>query len=65
MNNTTVPLKIVSYDVNVERRDDGSILVKSVAELPEYAINLTDKLEYWADKTPDQVLIAQRSVESG
>lgn len=63
MNTKMSPLKIVSHDVNIEHRDDGSMLVKCVADLPEYALKLTDKLEYWAEKTPDQLLIAKRTAD--
>jgi len=56
-----LPISVVTYDVSVETRDDASMLVRSTGELPSYATKLTDKLEYWAAKTPDAVLVAQRT----
>lgn len=61
MNAEYLPVNVVSYDINVEHRSDGSMLVKTFEELPAFAEKLTDKLEYWAEKTPDQVLIAERA----
>ncbi|MFY0677346.1 MAG: feruloyl-CoA synthase [Neptuniibacter sp.] len=61
MNAEYLPVNVVSYDINVEHRSDGSMLVNTIEELPAFAEKLTDKLEFWAEKTPDQVLIAERS----
>ncbi|MBR9867677.1 MAG: feruloyl-CoA synthase [Oceanospirillales bacterium] len=61
MSAETLPVNVVTYDISVDKRDDGSMLVRSTAELPAYATRMTDKLEYWAAETPDKVLVAQRT----
>ena len=61
MNAEFLPVNVVSYDVNVVTKKDGSILVSSIAELPDFAEKITDKLEYWADKNPNRTLIAERT----
>jgi len=47
-------------DVEVERRADGTLLMRSPHPLPAYPVKLTERLEYWAARTPDRVLFAQR-----
>ncbi|WP_417228056.1 feruloyl-CoA synthase [Amphritea sp.] len=61
MNAEVLPVNVVTYDVNVDKRDDGSMLIRSAAELPAYATKMTDKLEHWAEVTPDKVMVAQRT----
>lgn len=61
MKTEVLPVNIVTYDVNVDQRDDGSMLIRSAAELPAYATKMTDRLEYWAAETPDKVMVAQRT----
>lgn len=61
MNAEVLPVNVVTYDVVLDKREDGSMLVHSTGELPPYAAKLTDKLEYWAAETPDRVMVAQRS----
>lgn len=46
-------------------RDDGSILLKSMAPLQPYPNRLTERLLYWADVVPESVFIGRRvSAES-
>lgn len=55
------PVKVGSRDIRVEYRADGCILVRpDVADINEYPRCITDRLEYWAARTPDKVLIARR-----
>lgn len=61
MNAEILPVNVVTYDVRLDTREDGSMLVHSTGALPPYAIKLTDKLEYWAAETPNKVMIAQRT----
>jgi len=61
MNAEILPVNVVTYDISVEKRDDGSMLVRSAAELPAYATKMTDKLEHWAATTPERVMVAQRT----
>ncbi|MCP9755457.1 feruloyl-CoA synthase [Lacihabitans sp. CCS-44] len=40
--------------------DDGSILLKLDQELGDFPEKITEKLIYWAEKTPDKIFIARR-----
>jgi feruloyl-CoA synthase len=42
------------------RRDDGSLLIHSPHQLADYPRNLTERLAWWADATPQRTFIAQR-----
>jgi feruloyl-CoA synthase len=48
-------------DVEVERRGDGAIVLRSPHELPEFPAKLTESLVHWAARAPDRVLFAQRN----
>jgi feruloyl-CoA synthase len=45
---------------DLERREDGSLLLRPRAVLGKYPARLTDTLEHWASAAPDRVLIARR-----
>ena len=51
-------------EVAVERRSDGSVVLRSPHALGPYPAKLTEKLEHWAARTPDRVLFAQRAGSS-
>jgi len=42
------------------KRPDGTMIVRTTAELGAYPRRSTDRLAYWADKTPAQTLLAWR-----
>ncbi len=48
----------------VERRDDGSLLLRAAQPLGAYPSNLTDRLTHWARLAPDRTLLAWREGES-
>src|SRR6185295_3751499 len=52
-------------DVEIERRADGAILLRSPHALGEYPRNLTERLSHWARQTPAQRFIAQREAAGG
>jgi feruloyl-CoA synthase len=54
------PVKLGRADVLVERRGDGTILMRSPHPLPPYPRNLTERLDHWAKAAPDRVFLAQR-----
>jgi len=57
------PLRDVRFgprDVTVSRDDHGVIYVRPVHPLGSYPEKLTEKLDHWAQKTPDRVFMAQR-----
>jgi len=62
---TTRPVKVAAPDVTVERRADGSLLLRSPLALEPYAGKLTERLEHWAKHTPDRVFMAQRDASGG
>jgi feruloyl-CoA synthase len=61
--NAERPLRAVHLgpaDCVIDREPDGTIFMRSPHPLPSYPGKLTDRLEYWAAKTPDRVFLAQR-----
>jgi feruloyl-CoA synthase len=48
------------FDVVVDRRGDGTLLMRSTAALPPYPDKLTQPLEDWARAAPERVFLAQR-----
>jgi feruloyl-CoA synthase len=46
--------------VDVERRPDGSLILRSPRPLGEYPTNLGCLLEYWADRAPHRVFLCER-----
>jgi feruloyl-CoA synthase len=54
------PVRLGPRDVLVERRADGSLLLRSPHALGPYPAKLTERLEFWAAQAPDRVLFAQR-----
>jgi feruloyl-CoA synthase len=47
-------------DVLVERKTDGTILMRSPHALQPYPRKITERLAYWADAAPDRIFLAQR-----
>jgi feruloyl-CoA synthase len=62
MTSARIPLRFGPSEVEITRRPDGAIIVRSPHPLPVYPRAMTDRLEYWAERTPDQVFLAQRDV---
>jgi feruloyl-CoA synthase len=54
------PVRLGPPDVAVERRSDGSILMRSPHKLPPHPRQLTERLTHWAKTAPDRVFLAQR-----
>ncbi|MFZ3309742.1 MAG: feruloyl-CoA synthase [Xanthobacteraceae bacterium] len=59
------PVKLGPADVLVERRGDGSIVMRSPHALPPHPHKLTERLAYWAKTAPDRVFLAQRDAGGG
>jgi feruloyl-CoA synthase len=49
--------------VMVERRADGSVLVRSPHPLGEYPRCVTERLQYWAERSGDRIFLAQRGAD--
>ncbi len=47
-------------DFTYEHRDDGSVLMKHVDDLPEHLQTIAGYLDKWADTTPTQIWLARR-----
>jgi feruloyl-CoA synthase len=54
------PVRLGAPDVLVERRGDGSILMRSPHPLPPFPQKLTERLVHWAKAAPERVFLAQR-----
>jgi feruloyl-CoA synthase len=54
------PVRLGAADVAVERRSDGTILMRSPHPLPAYPRTLTERLAHWATVAPDRLFLAQR-----
>src|SRR6185437_6343498 len=44
-----------------DRRENGVLYVRSPEPLREYPSRVTDRLEHWADDSPDRIFLAQRA----
>ena len=51
--------------VEVERRADGALLLRAPQPLGRYPEKLTARLEFWAARAPERVLLAQRDAAGG
>jgi feruloyl-CoA synthase len=51
---------IASWRVDIEHRQDGTILVEPQTSLGPYPATLTDCLEHWAWRAPDRTFLAER-----
>lgn len=59
----SVPLRQARYwrpVFDVRRRDDGTVDVRQRGELTDVATRISDRLAYWAAKTPDATFLADR-----
>src|ERR1700761_8766918 len=58
-------IRLAPTDVTVERKPDGTIYVRSTLTLGPYPRRMTDRLDYWAEHTPNRTFIAQRDETGG
>src|SRR5512134_3563742 len=54
-------LRFAPPKVEVEKRADGSMLLRSPQKLGPYARCVTEWLVQWSDRTPDRVFLAERT----
>src|SRR5271156_1391176 len=52
-------------DVQVERRQDGTLVLTSPQLLGGYPYSVGAKLEHWATNAPDRVFLAERNAAGG
>jgi feruloyl-CoA synthase len=55
------PIRLWRGGVEMERRADGSCIMRAADLLGAYPDFLTDRLEYWAATSPEAVFLTQRS----
>jgi feruloyl-CoA synthase len=55
-----IPIKFLPARVDVERRSDGTLVVRSPEPLRPYARCVGEYLERWAAEKPDNVFLAER-----
>ena len=53
-------IKTIDIDIRKEVADNGSIILKSTIPLKKSPHRMTERLIYWAKKTPNKVFIGQR-----
>jgi feruloyl-CoA synthase len=53
-------ISLGSYATQLERRADGSVLLRSPVELGSHPRVVTDRLWHWADRTPGATFLAKR-----
>ena len=53
-------LKFLPAKVDVQRREDGTLVLRSPEPLGTYPRSVGEHLEGWAERTPDAVFLAQR-----
>src|SRR6516162_7248731 len=54
------PVRLGPASVEVERKPDGTMLLRSPRALEPYPKNLTERLAHWASAAPERVFLAQR-----
>ena len=54
-------MRFAPQQVDVERRADGTILLRSPQKLGSYARCVTQWLSDWSDRAPDKVFLAERT----
>src|SRR6185436_4249781 len=57
------PVRLGAAEVVVDRRDDGTIHLRSPHGLPPYPDRLTDRLLHWAQVAPDRAFMAERAAD--
>ena len=55
------PVRLGPADVLLDRKADGTIILRSPHPLDSYPQKLTQRLEHWAKAAPDRVFLAQRA----
>ena len=54
------PVKLEKPEIDIERRPDGTMLIRSRYPLDDYPPRITDRLVHWAKETPDRTFMAAR-----
>ncbi len=57
------PVRLGPADFLLDRRADGTITIRSPHPLERYPQKITERLEHWANVSPDRVFLAQRAAD--
>jgi len=57
-------MRLAAPQARLEKRADGSMLLRSPQKLGPYARCVTEWLVQWSDKAPDRVFLAERAKDS-
>ena len=58
-------MRLAPAKVELEKRDDGTMLLRSPQKLGPYARCVTEWLVQWSDRAPDRVFLSERIAASG
>ena len=58
-------MRLARPEVLLEKRADGSMLLRSPQKLGRYARCVTEWLVQWSDKAPERVFLAERKAAGG
>jgi len=56
-------VRVASLQAIVDRREDGVIYVRSPQPLGSYPARVTDRLEFWAERAPTRIFLAERAAD--
>ena len=56
-------VRLGPQDVTVERRTDGTLILRSPEPLGPYPDKITERLDHWAKVAPDRVFMAERGAD--
>ncbi|WP_369724850.1 AMP-binding protein [Bradyrhizobium sp. LLZ17] len=62
---STKPLTFAPRELAVERRTDGTLILRSPLELGPCDWRITDFLPHWASAAPERIFLAQRNAKGG
>ncbi len=57
------PVRLGAARVELDRRPDGSIILRSPLRLEAHPDKITQRLEHWAKAAPDRIFLAQRTAD--
>jgi feruloyl-CoA synthase len=58
-------VRLGPFGLVAERRPDGTIYARSPHPLGQHSARLTERLEHWAERTPERTFLARREDEGG
>src|SRR5262245_44993652 len=59
------PVRLGPREFVLDRRPDGTLLIRSPRALAPYPDKLTERLLHWAEAAPDRPFMAQRDASGG